>query len=272
MQDAQKQDLPEYCPTHGWACSESCDSQSYSLVRQCDVAGLLHCHSSYAGGAHDLPCILDAAKALGLSYVGVTDIARTRGHREGLTGEAFEAQRDEIRRLNATADQCVLLHGIEIETAIDGSLPQDDLALESFDYVVATLRDHGDLDPAAQTDRAVRAVMNPFVSILGHPFGEWMTSGERLPLDLDVVLRAAAEAKVAVEIDANPGHEDLEWSHCYRAQQLGVQMVVASDAHRAARLGDYRHGVELTRQAGLCCRQILNTRSLDDLRAFFRRS
>ncbi|MBK9305030.1 MAG: hypothetical protein IPM94_14465 [bacterium] len=117
----------------------------------------------------------------------------------------------------------------------------------------------------------MRAVMNPYVSILGHPFGDYMTMPGELPLDLETVLQAAAQARVAIEIDAIPAHREPDWRNCVRAQELGVRLVIASDVHRAARLGDYRHGAELTRHAGLCCRQILNTQNLEDLLEFFSR-
>lgn len=270
--EAENQEIPSTCPTDEWGCTDECDVQEYSLVRQCDVLGLLHCHTDYADGAHSLGCIVDTARALGLGYVGITDKARVKDDGSGLCTEGIACQRAEIAQYNEESRDVRLLHGVEVEADADGSLPMDDEVLERFDYVVATLFDTADLDRKEATGRALHTVMNPYVNVLGHPCGEWMTSGSDLPLDLDVLLEAAAKAGVAIEIDANPAHEDLDWSYCYRAQELGVAMVIASDAHRAARLGDYRHGVELVRQAGLCCRQILNTRSLDDVRAFFARS
>ena len=259
------------CPVDAWACVDDCDVRVYSLVRQCDVRGLLHCHTDYAGGAHSLRNIAETARALELEYLGITDLAKTDGADEGLSLEGIVYQRAEIRELNAEFRDLVLLHGIEVEADADGSLPLPDHVLDEFDYVVATLKRSWNLDADDATARALRVIMNPFVNILGHPSGDWMTRADGVPLDLDTILTAAAKADVAVEIDANPCHDDLDWTNCAKAQVRGVTLVVASDAHRAARLADYRHGVELARQAGLCCRQILNTRPLDDVRAFFRR-
>ncbi len=264
-------DEPSGCSDTGWPCHDTCDVRHFELVRQCDVRGLLHCHTSYDGGAHGLREISDTAIALGLEYLGITDRIRTDLCSEGLSPTAVARQREEIEAINAGNPGFRLLHGAEIETSPDGSLPADEPSLCAFDYVVATLAtDHGQ-DPETLTRRAVRAVMNPYVSILGHPFGDYMTMPGEVPLDLETVLQAAAQARVAIEIDAIPVHREPDWRNCMRAQELGVRLVIASDVHRAARLGDYRHGAELTRHAGLCCRQILNTQSLDELMDFFSR-
>ncbi len=259
------------CSGRAWPCQESCSIQHFELLRQCDVRGLLHCHTNYADGAHDLGAMVEIAGQLGLEYLGVTDMVKSDFCADGLCRERMAAQREEIERYNADGNGFTLLHGAEVEIGPRGELPVEDDVLAAFDYVVATMRISHDLDAEKQTARAIAAVNSPRVSILGHPVGHFMTTGRELPLDLDEVLAAASKAGVAVEIDANPAHMDLDWKNCYNAQKLGVTLVIASDAHRAARLGDYRHGAEMTRDAGLCCRQILNTHSADEVKNFLTR-
>ena len=257
------------CIDRAWPCQESCSIQHFELLRQCDVRGLLHCHTSYADGVHDLAKMVGIAHELGLEYLGVTDKLQSDYCSDGLCCESMANQREEVGRFNAVSNGFTVLHGAEVEVGPDGALPFSDAILEPFDYVVATMRISHDLDIGQQTTRAIAAINNPRISILGHPIGHFMTTGQELPLDLDAVLNAASVASVAVEIDANPSHADLDWKNCTNAQKLGVTLVIASDAHRAARLGDYRHGAEMTRDAGLCCRQILNTHSADEVRTFF---
>ena len=259
------------CDDRNWPCRETCSVRQFELLRQCDVRGLLHCHTSYADGEHDLGAIVQTAAELDLEYLGITDKLHSDFCTDGLCRERMIAQRSEIDAVNADGNGFILLHGAEVEVGPRGELPIDADLLKTFDYVVATLRHSHDLDFESQTVRAIAAVENPHVSILGHPIGHFMTTGRELPLDLGRVLGAAARCGVAVEIDANPAHEDLDWKNCYDAQQLGVSLVISSDAHRAARLADYRHGAELTRDAGLCCRQILNTHSADEVRTFLSR-
>jgi len=111
--------------------------------------------------------------------------------------------------------------------------------------------------------------MNPFTSIMSHPLGDFMTMGENSWIDMELVLMAAAHAGVAIEVDANPSHAKLDWHNCMLAQQFGVKLVISSDVHRAARLVDYRHGAEMVRSAGVCCRQILNSWGADEVKSFF---
>lgn len=270
MNELQPNETPD-CSERAWPCQESCSIQHFELLRQCDVRGLLHCHTAYADGVHDLNAMIDVAVQLGLEYLGVTDKLKSDFCADGLCREHMAAQRAEIDRFNADTDGFTLLNGAEVEVGPAGELPVTSDILDGFDYVVATMRLSHDLDLERQTARAVAAVTNPHVSILGHPIGRFMTSGNELPLDLGRVLAAAAKAGVAVEIDANPTHSELDWKNCNNAQKLGVTLVIASDAHRAARLSDYRHGAEMTRNAGLCCRQILNTQSADEVRTFLGR-
>jgi len=265
-------DAPSSCRDRGWPCYDRCDDRSFTLARQSDIRGLLHCHTHYDGGAHGLLRLVETARELGLEYLGITDRLLSDFSDGGLTPLGFARQREEIEALNGALDDFALLHGVEVEVGPDGELPDAPEVFETVDFVVATLLNgNGDGDRRRATDRAVRAVMNPCVSILGHPMGDYMTTGRPLPLDLDTVLVAAAEAGVAVELDANPHHEDLVWHHCEEAQQRGIVFVISSDVHRAARLIDYRHGAELTRRAGICRHQILNTRSLSEIREFLSR-
>ncbi len=265
-------DQIESCKDRNWACYDRCDVREFGLIQQSDIRGLLHCHTAYGDGDHDLIQVAETALKLGLEYVGVTDHMVCTQCPAGIEPLSLELQRREIALINRQTEGFTLLHGIELESEPDGSLPMDDQNLDRFDYVVATLRDKTDMDRSALTDIAVRAVMNPFVSILGHPFDTYMTGADDTACDMEVVLKAAATAGVAVSVDANPTHETLDLKYCRLSQNLGATLVISSDAHRAARLGDYRHGTVLTQLAGICCRQILNTMDVSGVRAFFKES
>ena len=213
-EQAHDNDTPPPCPSDHWACNQKGDVRQFELTRPCDVRGLLHCHTDYAGGAHDLESMVEMAQELELEYLGVTDKARSDMEPGGLDADGWTYQRAELDALNSRQN-VALLHGIEVETDEQGNLPLSDDDLQRFDYVVATLRNGDNLTREQWTSRALRVVMHPYVHVLGHPFGEWITTGsEKLPVDLDTVLRAAAKAKVAVEIDANPSHHELDWRHC----------------------------------------------------------
>lgn len=245
--------------------------EGHGLVRPCDVRGILHCHTLYGDGAHTLRAMVDTAREIGLEYLGVSDHARSAAHPEGLDAEALARQRDEIDAINDEQPDFSVLQGIEVDMGEDGSLPLPEETLAACEYMIVSLGESDGADPAARTAHAIRAIMNPLTTILSRPVSEYMFAGPPSPLDLEAILQAARECRTAVEVSAIPERMDQTAVYCRRAQELGVLLSINPNAHRAARLVDYRHGVELTRHAGLCCRQILNTFTGEELRAFLAR-
>lgn len=248
------------CQQKSIPCNNDCPSGLFELVKQSSVRGILHSHSNMSGGPHSLNKLAETASLIGLEYLGVTD--------RFMTPKQIISQSAEILKLNKNSD-FKLLHGIEVEADKDGNLPLSDEILSICDFVIVTLEENHFQSKAEMTDRAIRAAMNPFTSILSHPLGDYMTMGENSWIDMELVLMAASHAGVAIEVDANPSHAKLNWHNCQLAQQFGVKLVIASDVHRAARLVDYRHGAEMVRSAGVCCRQILNSWGADEVKSFF---
>ncbi len=240
----------------------------YDLVRPCDVKGILHSHSRYCDGAHPLESMVVTAREIGLEYLGVSDHFRSDVHRDGITLERAKSQRDEIADLRRRFPDVDLLQGVEVDADADGSLMLDDDVLEFFDYVIASVPDTVGYEEKTLTDQVVAVASNPRVTILGRPVGDFMLRRDNGQLDMERVLQAAAAGGTAVEINANPCCAELDWSCCKRAQELGVAMVISPDAHRAARLVDFRHGAELAQDAGLFCSSILNTLSAAELRRY----
>ena len=241
------------------------------LIRPCDIRGVLHSHSRWGDGAHSLEAMVKTAREIGLQYLGISDHFRSEHHEDGLDVPAVAIQRQEIEELNERYPDFDILQGVELDANLDGSLPLDDATLLMFDYVLVSLPLNGSGDPEALTDRALRVLDNELVTVLAKPVGDYMLRQPPVPMDMERILRKAAETETAVEIDANPQSLDLDWHHCRLAQQLGVYLSISPDAHRAARLVDYRHGAEMARDAGICCRNILNSLSSVELRAYLRR-
>ena len=187
---------------------------------------------------------------------------------DGITLERAKSQRDEIADLRRRFPDVDLLQGVEVDADADGSLMLDDDVLEFFDYVIASVPDTVGYEEKTLTDQVVAVASNPRVTILGRPVGDFMLRRDNGQLDMERVLQAAAAGGTAVEINANPCCAELDWSCCKRAQELGVAMVISPDAHRAARLVDFRHGAELAQDAGLFCSSILNTLSAAELRRY----
>ncbi len=241
----------------------------FDLVRPCDIRGILHSHSRYGDGAHTLESMLHTAREIGLEYLGVSDHFRTEAHRDGLDVDGMRAQRVEIDALRRDlGDGFELLQGVELDANADGTLPVDDDVLALFDYVIVSFPENGGYEKTGLTERVVRVANHQRVTILGKPVGDFMLRSANGMLDMEAVIAAAAAGRTAVEINANPQSPELDWSWCRRAQTVGVAMAISPDAHRAARLVDYRHGAQLAQAAGICCASILNTLTAPQLRRY----
>jgi DNA polymerase (family 10) len=236
------------------------------LVRPCDIRGLLHAHTRNVDGCHSMRRMVETAIALGLEYLGISDHFRSAIHPEGLDAEGEDIQREEIDNLRRQFPGFELLHGVELNADADGMLPLDDDLLATFDYVLVSLTEPNGSGINEYTRMALRVIDNPWVSVVSKPLGDYMLRPAPLPLNMDVVLKAAAAGGTIVELDANPRSLDLCHHHCALACDYGVKLAINTDAHRAARLGDFRHGVEIARDAGIPCHCLVNTFSADDLR------
>ncbi len=236
------------------------------LVRPCDIRGLLHAHTRNVDGCHSMRRMVETAIALGLEYLGISDHFCSSVHPEGLDLEGEDIQREEIDSLRRQFPGFELLHGVELNADANGELPLDDDVLATFDYVLVSLAAPNGNTVHEYTSTALRVIDNPWVSVVSKPIGDYMLRSGPLPLDMDAVLKAAAAGGTIVEFNANPGSLDLCHDHCALARDYGVKLVINTDAHRAARLGDFRQGVEFAREAGIPCRCLVNTFPAADLR------
>ncbi len=241
-------------------------SNCRELVRPCDIKGILHSHSRWTDGAHSLESMVDIAREIGLEYLGISDHFLSENHQEGLDLTAAKVQRAEVERLLQKYPDFDVLQGIEVDVNPDGSLPVDDETLDHFDFVIAAFPENGGYDREQVLEQVVKAAMHPKVTILGTPVGDFMLLGCNGTAEMERVLNAASAGGTAVEISANPNCKELDWTCCQMAQDLGIYMAISPNAHRAARLVDYRHGAELAQAAGMTCGSILNTMSSDQLR------
>jgi DNA polymerase (family 10) len=222
------------------------------LVELSDLTGTFHCHTDWSDGGATLIEMAEAARAAGLSYLGIADHSRSASYAGGLTIDRVRRQWAEIDALNAKLGPSFrLFKGTECDILADGSLDFPDEILEGFDYVVASVHSGFGMDRVAMTDRIVRAVRNPRVTMLGHPTGRLLLARDGYALDLDAVIEAAAEAGTMIEINANPHRLDLDPEHCKKAHKLGISIPINPDAHSPGGFADLDYGVGVARRAGL---------------------
>ena len=236
------------------------------LVALDDLKGDFQFHTTGSDGRHSLLEMARAARARGLAYALVTDHSHGLGVTGGLTAEGLRQQRAAVGAVNERLDGAFqLLAGIEVEVRSDGSLDLPADALAELDLVVASLHT-GLRQPQEQfTERMVSAIRNPHVDIIAHPTGRLIGEREGANLDMEAVFRAAAETGTALEINAHPSRLDLRDVHVRRAVELGVKLVISSDAHSVEGFDVLRFGVGTARRGWATAADVLNTLSVLEL-------
>ena len=234
-----------------------------SLVTLADLRGLVHNHSSWSDGAAPLREMVAAARDLGYSYLATADHSKTSFYANGLSVQRVFAQAEEIaairRELADEGSDFRVLHGLEVDIMADGSLDYPDDVLATLDYAVVSVHQQFTLSKTKQTERIVRAVQNPYASILAHMTGRLLLRRPSYELEVETVLQACAETGTVVEINANPRRLDLDWRDVSRARAFGCRFAIDPDAHHPSGYHDLRYGVLMARKAGLSVSEVVNT-------------
>ena len=241
------------------------------LVKLADIRGDLHVHSDWTDGTVTIAEMAGAAQARGYEYIALTDHSRRVAMTHGLDPTHLARQIREIDRLNEKFKNFTILKGIEVDILRDGSLDLPDASLAKLDVVVAAVHSHFDLPRKAQTDRVVRALENGRVSILAHPTGRLIGEREPYDIDMDLVISTARKVGCYLEINAEPDRLDLNDLHAHAAKLAGVKLAVSTDAHSIDAFQCMRFGIDQARRAWLTANDVLNTRSLPELRKLLKR-
>lgn len=240
------------------------------LITFDDLKGTLHNHSTYSDGVHSLAEMARYCKEdLGLAYLGICDHSKTAVYANGLSVERLEQQWAEIDSLNHQFAPFKIFKGIESDILTDGSLDYPDEILAKFDFVVASVHSNLKMDEQKATVRLIKAIENPYTTILGHPTGRLLLSRAGYPLDFKKIIDACAANKVVIEINANPLRLDLDWRWHRYALEKGVLLSINPDAHRTEGLLDMHYGVYVGRKGGLSADKCLNAYSLDQITSYF---
>ncbi len=241
-----------------------------NLVTEADVKGPLHCHTNWSDGAASLEEMAEGARALGYMYIGICDHSQAAAYAHGLSPADAARQHKEIDALNRKYGAAFhIFKGTECDILKDGALDFDNDTLASFDFVVASIHSAFQQSEEEQTQRLLRALSNPYVTILGHLTGRLLLQREGYSVDIPAILSAAGKRGVAVEINANPQRLDLDWRWHKTAAQLGVYLPICPDAHTVAGLKDVAYGIGAARKGWLETKHIPNTWDTETLRQWF---
>jgi DNA polymerase (family 10) len=235
------------------------------LIETGDIKGDLHVHTDWSDGRETIEAIVLAAKALGYEYVGISDHSGGRGIARGLNRARLKEQIAEIKALNARLGGIRILTGMEVDIRADGTLDMPDEVLEELDIVTASIHSGMNQTQEQMTRRIIKAMENPNMDALGHPTGRLMPDREPIAIDMEAIFQAAVKNKTILEINAMPSRLDLKDTHIYRARELGIQLIINTDAHSSEHLGFMRFGVGVARRGWCEAKDILNTRPLAEL-------
>jgi DNA polymerase (family X) len=235
-----------------------------NLIIRADIHGDLHMHTNATDGRDTIRQMAEAAMSRGLRYIAITDHSKALAMASGLDDlRALEhIQRirevdDELRKEHA--GKIRILTGIEVDILADGTLDLDDSTLAEMDIVIASIHSHFNQPIEETTARVLRALENPYVRVLGHPTGRKVLSREPYALNLDIILKRAAELGVAVEHNAAPARADLNDVNLRLAKQHGCKIIVDTDAHSTEELDQMRYGITQLRRAWLTKEDVINT-------------
>ena len=240
------------------------------LVEVADLKGIFHAHSTYSDGAASLHEMAEATRALGFSYLGITDHSRSCKSFGGLSIDRVREQHKEIDTLNALwpSSEFQILKGIESDILPDGGLDYPDEILATFDFVIASVHENFQLTEAEMTQRILTAIEHPKTRMIGHVTNRLLLRRDGYPVDLRAVIDAAIKHRVVIELNASPYRLDIDWRFLAKACERGLLTSINPDAHTTEGLQHTLYGVHQARKAGLPKEAILNTRSLPEIRAF----
>lgn len=235
------------------------------LIEETDLKGILHNHSTYSDGNDTLKDMAVYCKELGYEYLGICDHSKSAFYANGLSEEKIILQHAEIDKLNKTLAPFRILKGIESDILSSGELDYSEDVLKSFDFIVASIHSNLRMEEPKATARLIKAIENPYTTILGHPTGRLLLSRPGYPIDHKKIIDACAANNVVIELNANPYRLDIDWRWIQYALEKNVMISINPDAHRKEGYHDMHFGVGVARKGGLTRAMTFNALSLEEV-------
>ncbi len=238
------------------------------LIEEKHLKGILHNHSTYSDGANTLREMAEYCKELGYEYFGIADHSKSATYAGGLKEEDIIIQHKEIDKLNAELTPFKILKGTECDILFDGSLDYNNDILKTFDYVVASIHQHFKMDEEKATSRLIKAIENPYTTILGHPTGRLLLARPGYPVNHKKIIDACAANGVIMELNAHPYRLDIDWTWIPYCMEKGVKISINPDAHKKNGFQDMHFGVAVARKGLLTKNFCFNAMSLEEMNKY----
>lgn len=239
------------------------------LLKFEDLKGCLHNHSTWSDGLNSLKEMALACRDAGYNYLGICDHSKSAFYANGLSDGRVLQQHEEIDKLNKELAPFIIFKGIESDILHDGSLDYPEGILKKFDFIVASVHSGLKMTKEKATERLLKAIANPYTTILGHPTSRLLLAREGYPLDHEAVIDACAKHNVIIELNANPYRLDMDWRWIRYALSKNVMISVNPDAHQVSTISHMYYGVCAGRKGGLTQKMTFNTLSAGEAGAWF---
>jgi DNA polymerase (family 10) len=239
------------------------NNQLPKLIELTDLKGILHNHSTYSDGMNTLEEMAVYCKELGYQYLGICDHSKTASYAGGLKVETVLLQQQEIEKLNKQLFPFKIFKGIESDILGNGDLDYEEDILKTFDFIVASVHANLKMDEEKANARLIKAIENPYTTILGHPTGRLLLGRPGYPINHKKIIDACAANKVVIELNAHPYRLDIDWRWIPYCLEKGVMISINPDAHQLKGYQDMRYGTYVARKGLLTKDNCLNAMDLN---------
>ena len=260
--------IPPFLREQEYILQKAVQAPIPSLIQVTDIRAIIHSHSKWSDGSFTLEEMARAAMEQGLEYLVISDHSKSAFYANGLSEERIAAQHKEIDELNKKLAPFVIFKSIEADILNDGALDYSDAVLSTFDLVIASVHSNLKMSQEKAMSRLLRAIENPYTTILGHMTGRLLLSRPGYPVDHKAIIDACAANKVVIELNAHPRRLDMDWTWINQALDKGVLISIDPDAHSIAGYHDVKYGVLAAQKAGLTPDRNLSSFTLAQFREY----
>jgi DNA polymerase (family 10) len=256
--------IPTYYRENKISINNAGSGKAFNIIQPEDIKGIIHSHSKWSDGVDTIEAMAKAAQKQGKEYLVISDHSKTAAYAQGLTEDKVKAQHEQIDELNEKLKPFRIFKSIESDILGDGSLDYTNDILKTFDLVIASVHSNLYMNEEKAMIRLMKAIENPYTSILGHMTGRLLLSRNGYPVNYKIIFEACAANNVVIELNANPRRLDMDWRQIDYALEKGVLISIDPDAHSVNGFDDTRYGVLAAQKAGLPKEKNLSSFSLKE--------
>jgi DNA polymerase (family 10) len=238
------------------------------VIQPGDVRAVIHSHSTWSDGSNTLEEMADACIQKGFEYLVISDHSKSAFYANGLKEDRIKEQHAQIEELNKKLAPFTIFKSIECDILNDGSLDYSNDILSTFDLVIASVHSNLKMSEEKAMGRLLRAIENPYTTILGHLTGRLLLSRPGYPVDHKRIIDACVKNKVVIELNAHPRRLDMDWRWIAYALDQGAMISIDPDAHSIEGYDVIRYGVLAAQKAGVTKADNLSSLGLEEFKSW----